>query len=643
MYDNEEEIKRKRRNLLIIIGIVVLLIILLLIFLVTRGSGKKKPDASKQISCELEIKNAQPGSDGAYHQSVEVGFKSINLISNEPEYAIQKSTVGTTDNSRNKDTYTTQGSGNYTLHGYIQDKSGNKGTCDISFEVRLSNPTCELEVVKGTKGSNGWYKSDVVVGFKSMDANSETASIVKYYIEKEIVDMDTSKSLRADPPANNIEKYTVKDNQSTTLIGYVIDSNGIEGTCRIVVSKDTDKPKCTLKVTNGKPNSNGIYTNEPVIAFNTVKDATSDIVGKGIGVKENYNTETYTVTKAGTTIVYGYVKDEAGNKGTCSTKIVRPSGGGGGGTTPTPTPPTPPTPTPTPAKPTCSLKITEGKSSSANKYVGKVTVALTKNNATQYGIGTAKEINSKTTYSVANAGTYTVYGTVKNSAGDVAYCSLKFTIVNGNYLAKTAKVGEYVAYEPGNWSTTVSCNTSAAPTGTCATEGYSFGYTKGKSKSTGVLCFYQDVKNKKTAISGWRVLSVSNDEVTLVSAGTPECMYHSKNSSGSEFINKMKERAKQYSSKYSKSVTMLDCSKATGSSDCTSALKNESIMKIGTHYFLASVKSGNTIWGVSGLSNLSGYSDKAFGLRPVVILKSTVLTTSGSGKQNDPYKISIAE
>ena len=189
MYDNEEEIKKKRRNLLIGIGVVVGLILLLLLLIVVGSSGGDGGDTkqNKEIKCELEVTKGTLGSDGTYVSEVTVEFKSIQKISEE--YAIKKS-IGTSDNARNKETYTITKSGTYPLNGYVQDEMGNKGTCSLTVKVSLSEPTCELEITEGTEGEDGWYTSDVEVAFKTMSSNSESSKIVKYYMEEEAVSLD---------------------------------------------------------------------------------------------------------------------------------------------------------------------------------------------------------------------------------------------------------------------------------------------------------------------------------------------------------------------------------------------------------------------------------------------------------------------
>ncbi len=421
MYDTDEEIKRKRRTLFIVIGIIVFLILLLLIFLFTRNKGKNNggnEEGPSEITCTLEVQNGvTPDSTGAYHQPVTVGFKSITAISKD--YQITKQAIGTSDNSRNKDTFTAIKTGKYHLYGYVQDNVGHKGKCELNLVITLSNPACELGVVKGTLGDNGWYRSDVEVGFNSMDANNSSLSIVKYYIEKEMTSLDSSEVVKAEQPAGNVEKYVVKDNQVTSLIGHVIDSAGNEGTCRISVKKDSTIPTCNLKVLSGTKNANGEYTDEPVIGMGEAKDATSEIAGKGVGIAKNYNQEKFTVTGEGKTTVVGYVKDKAGNKGECTLDINKGTSSSSGSNK---------------SNPSCKLSVTY-KGKLGNSYLDYVKVGFqskTSDNGaeiTEFGLGTSAQLNGSSTLRIEQPGQYTVYGMVKDSNGVTAECRATFSIV----------------------------------------------------------------------------------------------------------------------------------------------------------------------------------------------------------------------
>lgn len=601
MYDNEDEIKKKRRKLFIIIAVIVLIIIILLIFLLTRGGNKKPVNENKELKCELEVKSGTLGENGVYTSAVEIGFKSITAVSKDIE--ITKNTVGVNDNSRNKETFTVTKQGTYTVYGYIQDAAGNKGTCSIEVKVDPSKPTCELEVKKGTLGNNDWYTTDVEVGFKSMETNSETAKIEKFYLEKE-VKLENDEVVRAETPTDNIDKLIIKDNQTTVINGYVIDSNGTEGSCTIVIKKDSEKPTCKLKVISGTKNNKGQYTDTAVVGLETAKDNTSDIAEKGVGVSKNYKEQTYAVTKSGTTTVYGYVKDKAGNEGTCSIAITKP------------TPVSPPKPVV--SNPTCTINVTSGTLSNG-QYTSNVTVSLSyssTNNAkiTKYGIGTKQELNGKNSYTVSSNGTVKLIGYVQDSNGKTATCTKTITVKKTEYalLSSQVKVGDYVAYNAGAWDSTVKIPTESGKFG---------GYTAGTNRMTGVTCGLSGEK----ARSGWQVMSVSNGKVVLIHSGTPECFYYNKATNSSTALAKISERAAIYkNATYAESARIFTYSEAK-------TMKEESLIT-GTYYYLAGEAKGtDTLWAVRSAyyqgRTLTGRSNYAQGIRPVVVLKSNVRTT----------------
>ena len=106
-----------------------------------------------------------------------------------------------------------------------------------------------------------------------------------------------------------------------------------------------------------------------------------------------------------------------------------------------------------------------------------------------------------------------VYGIVEDSNGKVARCSISFTIKKAESLFSKVAVGDYVDYDPGKWTET---RTEKAE------DGYYWGMKSGTSKSTGVRCNSADSSTR----SGWMVLGKTNGQVLLISAGTPECIYH---------------------------------------------------------------------------------------------------------------------
>lgn len=429
MYDSEEEVKRKRKRLISIIGIVVLLIVLLLIFLIVRSLMSKKSD--NDISCVLEVMNGdKPNSSGIYNKEIEIGFKDI---STSKEYEIVKKAIGTTDSSNNSETYKITNSGNYKLYGFVEDSKGNKAECELKVVVSMTVPTCELEVKNGTLGLNNWYNSDVEVGFKSMETNNNTLNIAKYYITNNVENV----------PNKNNEKLVISNDGASNVTGVIIDSAGGVGNCSIKVNKDTTKPSCSLKV-SGTKNSNNEYTDNPVISFESTNDEISKITEMGIGTSKNYTNSTFTISNSGKTVVYGYVKDEAGNEGTCSLEVNKAE----------PEQPTPtPTPTPKPEKknssPKCVFNVAFTEGSYSNNIVNSKSdvfvdiIPSTTNGAviTEYSISidngpydknlTRNSTTLDTTDGAQvftyvkefkNNGTHYVTGFVKDSYGNTGYC-----------------------------------------------------------------------------------------------------------------------------------------------------------------------------------------------------------------------------
>ncbi len=616
MYDNEDEVKRKRRNLFIIIGVIIL-ILLFIVILFFSSKGSKKKVVTKKMECELEVKDVEPNDDGVYERDIEIVFASITPASEDIKITSKK--IGIREEAKNKETYKITKKGNYRVYGFVQDANGNKATCEISVEVEPSVPTCELEVIEGTLGNNDWYVTDVTVGFKSKLTNNDKTTIQKYFIQKELKEMETDRVIRAENPTEDNQTYTVKDNLKTELVGYVIDSQGNEGECRLIVKKDNDKPKCALKVVSGNKNGAGIYTTDVVVAVDSFEDATSKVEGIGIGTKKNYEEDSYVVTGPGVTRVTGYVKDEAGNEGTCSINIERPaatgggntgggSSSGGGGSTPPPTPP------PTTSYPYCELQIIG--ESSGGTYTGTVTVKFKSKGSTNgasvnsFGIGTSANFNGQESFTISSSGSHKVIGQVKDTNGKTATCSVNVTVqAQDNSLAKKVSVGDKIAYDAGKWT---------EGNGTVnETNGVFSGYTANNSKSIGVKC--RGSADTSTR-NGWIVLSKTATTVTIIHAGTPECYYHGR-TSASTAVNNLNNRAQTYMNGFAQSA------RAMTKADYD---VNPASHHVGTHYYLATVKSSETLHMIA-VDRETGGSARAAGFRPVIVLKSNVKTTTKNG------------
>ncbi len=605
MYDNEDEIKKKRRNLFIIIGVILVLIFALVLFLLMRSSsGKKKPSLIANPTCVLEVKSGTLGNDNVYTSSVVIGFKTVTQISDD--VPVVKYTVGINDSSKNKDTYTVTKKGKTKVYGYVTDANGNTGTCELEVELDPREPSCELEVKSGTLGDNNWYKSDVVVGFKNKNSNNDSTEIEKFYLEQKASSVDNDEVVKSDAPSENVETYTLKDDIEAEIVGYVIDSNGNEGSCSIVVKKDSNPPTCELKVVKGTLGDNGLYTDEVIVGIDTKTDKTSDIAAFGVGEKENYTDETYAVTKDGETVVHGYVKDNAGNTGTCEIRIKKPE------------------PTVTQKSyPSCTLEVVG--TSSGGIYFGGATVRFkskaSTNGATikSYGIGVNPEFNGKDSLEINTEGSYNVYGVVQDSNGYTSTCGpVSVEVKNSTLLAQQAKVGDMVDYDAGLWQETV-----VVP----KTNGAFGGYMANASKNASVKCRREDTANG----SGWKVLSINGDTVTIIHAGIAECYYHGAVDS-STAVSNLNNRAKTtYMNEYAADARMFTYDDYNNSSD--------SVKNIGSHYYMATAKDKTTLYYVSYSGRLSGGSVNANGLRPVIVLKNNV-TTSGKNT-NGAWMISL--
>ncbi len=348
-------------------------------------------------SCSLVITKGNKGDNGWYHSDVVVGFKSK---SGGKGASLTAYGIGTSTTYANNNSFTVNKDGSTTVYGYVKNSNGKTATCSIVVRKDTVKPTCELSVLSGSRGADGSYTSDVVVGLTS---KTDAASGVSAF------GVTTSSSATY----NGNSKLTINKNGTHKIYGYVKDKSGNTSTCNITIkrNKTTDPkvstPSCELTVQSGTLGTNGWYRSNVIVAFGTKKTTGgASITGFGIGTSTTYgNNTSYTVAKDGTITVYGYVKDSYGNTATCSKVIKRDA-----------------------TKPTCSLKVVSG-TQSGGVYTSNVVVGYnTKTDATSgmnsFGIGTSANYNGTATYTVSAAGKTTVYGYVKDNAGNTNTCSI---------------------------------------------------------------------------------------------------------------------------------------------------------------------------------------------------------------------------
>ncbi len=643
MYDDEEEIRRKRRNLFIAIGVVVGLIILLIVLLIIGSNNKQKPKVTNPV-CELKVLNDVPqNANGAYTGPITIGFDDENT-SVSKGLTIADKKVGLQDSPRNTDTYNLSKSGTTTVNGYIRDSKGNVGTCSKEFTIESARPNCELQVKSGTPGVNGWYTSDVVVEFKSKTV--EGGTIDKYSIEEVTRDLDTDEILNRAPDSNN-DTYTVTRNAETEVIGTVVDNHGVEATCMLKVKKDAEAPTCALEVQSGTKDANGRFTTDVVVGMQKAEDTVSSIEGKGVGITENYTDETYTVTADGKTVVKGFVKDKAGNKGSCDITIEKGKA-----------PVTPPKPEDNKSTPSCQLNVAGTKE--GDNYVGNVTITFksktTTNGATitAYGLGTSSQLNNAESLSFSDKGSHTIYGMVKDSNGHTAECRVSFTIVakqseqqsnpsctlfvdgtaagSGKYSGSSVTVkfknhtstngAKIVSYgigtkvqlsgnstftitSPGTYTIYGNVKDSYNHTATCKVSFEFLGgggttppstYTLAtKTLKVGDVVNY--TKNSKSiacgnssdkpGASGWVVFKVTNSGVELITRGVPECYAKTSSEKAATSVNNINAKGNNYlDSNYASSVRFMNYNDAMSYGPITDATAN-SKRNVGVVYWLA--------------------------------------------------------
>lgn len=274
-----------------------------------------KKDSVKP-SCSLTVLSGVKGTDGSYTSDVIIGFASkTDVTSGINAYGLTNSSSVTYNNNTR---YTVSTNGTHKIYGYVKDTAGNTAICDITVKRNAkdtppdtnSKPSCELTITNGTLGNNGWYLGNVTVGFKNK-TTTNGATITGFGL-----------GIAENYGGNTT--YTVSKDGTTVVYGYVKDSKGNTATCSISVKKDATKPNCSLKVVSGTFNSDGYYTSDVVIGFNSRVDAASGINAYGLGKSETYSgNSTYTINTAGTHTIYGYVKDNAGNKSTCSITVEK--------------------------------------------------------------------------------------------------------------------------------------------------------------------------------------------------------------------------------------------------------------------------------------------------------------------------------
>ncbi|MBQ7104936.1 MAG: hypothetical protein IJN90_03690 [Bacilli bacterium] len=376
-------------------------------------------------SCVLEIASGTKGSNGWYVGNVKVRFKEKKTTASGAtitSYGIGTSTVA----NYNKNTaYTVSKDGTTKVYGYVKDSNGKTAVCTISVKKDTVAPNCNVTVLSGSKNANGNYVGTVKVGFSS---KTDATSGVQAY------GMDVTSTANYNSKAS----YSVSKVGTTKVYGYVKDKAGHTKVCSTSVTIEepkgiVSKPSCELQVSAGTLGDNNWYRSNVEISFKAKASTNgATITNFGLGTSENYNKATkYTVSTDGTHVIKGYVKDSNGYTATCSITIKRDA-----------------------TKPSCALSVTSGTKASDGSYTSNITIGFkSKTDATSgmstYGIGKTTTYAKNTSYTITTAGQHTVYGYVKDKAGNTNICSIKVTKKSPTYEYQYSKD---FATTYGSWS-----------------------------------------------------------------------------------------------------------------------------------------------------------------------------------------------
>lgn len=354
-------------------------------------------------SCVLEIASGDAGSNGWYVGNVKVRFKEKKTTTSGAKITNYGISTSSTVTYNSNTALTVSKDGTTKVYGYVKDSNGKTAVCTITVKKDTVDPNCSLTILSGTKDSSGNYVGTVKVGFAS---KTDATSGVQAH------GMDVTSSANY----NSKTTYSVSKVGTTKVYGYVKDKAGHTKICSTSVTiKEAEKtvstPSCELQVSSGTLGNNNWYTSNVVISFKS-KSSTNGakIASYGIGTSETYNgSSSYTLAKDGTHVIKGYVKDSNGYTATCSITVKRDA-----------------------TKPSCSLSVTSGTVASDGTYTSNITLGFkSKSDATSgmdsYGIGKSTTYGNNTSYTITTAGTHTVYGYVKDKAGNTNVCSIKVT------------------------------------------------------------------------------------------------------------------------------------------------------------------------------------------------------------------------
>ena len=620
MYDDDEELKKKRRRLILVIIVILLLIIGLGYFLFTRAPGSLFGNG---MSCKLKVVDGEKDKDGNYVSPVTIGFEKAT-----PEDKITKKVIGLSESDADGDTYVINKSGTVTVKGFVYNEKNQVATCSLPVSVAKSTGKCVLEVTGGTMGENNWYLTNVNVKLTTIDTGDLTIS--KYYVHEK----------NSEIPNNNVDTYTVKNDGTTSLEAVVYYSSGKTTTCTLEVKKDSTKPTCGLNF-SGTKNAKGQYTSNINVTIKDAKDANSGVSDSGFGSETNHEDQEIVLTENKTHNVVGYVRDKAGNIGSCTgsvTKVAQSSGGSGGssGSSGSGGSSSHPATVVKSNNKMCALAVTGANNNGVYTQNVVVSFQTLNDGVASTNITVDGKSGSDVVYitGVTSKKSYKAVGTATYSNGQTVTCTKEFTIDPTQdvvrYFLVNAKVGDKVNYTAGKYSSSSSVGG----------DGSFGGYSSGQSKEATIRCASGDYGSA----TGWRVFMVNGSNVYLIHAGTPICFNHT-NTAYYNALNALNSTA--YSSQFINSAYARSARFMTWSDYGYLKKYSTTLLNTGSTYYLAGAdnESGysssylrsyypNYLWGYVSSSGTHSNIQGVHGARPIVLLNTNVGATYSGGQWN---------
>lgn len=233
--------------------------------------------------------------------------------------------------------------------------------------------------------------------------------------------------------------------------------------------------------------------------------------------------------------------------------------------------------------------------------------------------------------------TFTITGVVNGEN-----CTKELTIPFANKyrepsISDMVEIGDFVNYSVGNWTQADMEKLGTMYSGTSEpTAQGKFGmFNVGMSKDSSINT-YGSYTNQFA--NGWRVLSKNADgTINIIHAGTCEAYYSSSNNAvaGANLLKNLRD----WSMYEDCSTDSVNTSYAVaGSAHCLTKSEmniiatNNSIRNIGVYYWTSDVEGSNAVCFYTSKGLVTGGGNGSFGIRPVVMLKSTVKVEAQAGQ-----------